>query len=176
MASSFGTKVSFFFNHFTTRAVNVSKGQKMPFSGKCASQELHPEWGIPPSDTSLKLTSKVTVPIREKLLELMGKKMDRKHEKRIPKFCALCIAKVLELYPYLEKKEPLSLTDVLKNREPSAKRMRTEFLPPAPEESKPTEAEDISNETADTRQQPLIDVGALTKDERSQLAYDLGKL
>jgi hypothetical protein len=70
----------------------------MAFRSKCASDSLHKGWGISQYDD---LTAKVPVSIRNKLLQLCQKNMRSNYHKTTPKFCNLCIEKVLIAYPDL---------------------------------------------------------------------------
>ena len=67
----------------------------MPFKKRCASESLHSKWNCPESDP---LTSRVPALVKEKLLDLVGKKESVHYTKSVPNFCNSCIAKVKELY------------------------------------------------------------------------------
>ena len=98
----------------------------MPFKKRCACESLHSKWNCPESDP---LTSRVPALVKEKLLDLVGKKDSVHYTKSVPNFCQSCIAKVKEFY--LESStvpEGLAVEDVdsPSNSQPTAEAMETD--------------------------------------------------
>ena len=78
----------------------------MTFKKKCASHDLHMEWGCPAVPRgALVLGKMIPVKVKNKLLELVGKKETRYYYKTGPKFCKGCVDEAHRRYPQLTVRE-----------------------------------------------------------------------
>ena len=143
----------------------------MVFGKKCGTEKLHDEWQCSPQ-SKLVPTSQVSVAIKKKLLELVEKEEGKHHHKTAVKFCEDCIKKVTELNPELQKKCADSPQEIpAESLVPSDPSTSTDIPLSVGESSR--EQHDVITPPP-TKKRKVHDTSALTREEKLQIAFDLG--